>query len=235
MTIYRSLFCSFFFSFSQHFSIFVPFRRSEKHRRRIPWSQWSWRKAMAQGWECWCRLGRHQSHADTCEQRLQIEWRSLCRYLVCKCFVFVFVFSHWSNIKQHTKKKKSWKGGGTVGVLVDHLDGIVEGVSSEAQQDRAKDFLLVALHVWAHIGQHSWANKVTIAVFGHLQQCKKKGGRGYDVFFVFLFCFCFCFCFCFVFLVHFPKNLSQFKEREGPIWAEFRWYVQQHRDHRGLA
>lgn len=50
--------------------------------------------------------------------------------------------------------------GGAVAVLVgvDHVDGVVEGLDVQADEDGAEDLLLVALHVGGDVGDNGGAN-----------------------------------------------------------------------------
>mmetsp|Transcript_97278 Transcript_97278/g.308569 ORF Transcript_97278/g.308569 Transcript_97278/m.308569 type:complete len:253 (-) Transcript_97278:448-1206(-) len=51
-----------------------------------------------------------------------------------------------------------------VGVLVDHGDGVVEGVRLEGDQDRPENLLLVAVHVRGHVLQDRGPHKVPVRV-----------------------------------------------------------------------
>jgi len=56
----------------------------------------------------------------------------------------------------------------SVGVLVDELNGFIDGINTEAQQNRAKNFLLVTGHIRFHISEDSGANKVALGELWHL-------------------------------------------------------------------
>ena len=56
----------------------------------------------------------------------------------------------------------------TVLVGIDQLDGIINSVDLEADQDRTKDLLAVASHVRLYASDNGWGNPVTIGVLGRL-------------------------------------------------------------------
>lgn len=68
------------------------------------------------------------------------------------------------------RRSGSRKDGDAVSVLVlvDQVNGIVDGVDVEADQDGAKDLLLVAGHVGSDVGDDGRADKVAVGVLGVL-------------------------------------------------------------------
>jgi len=55
-------------------------------------------------------------------------------------------------------------GSVSVGVLVDELDGIVDGFCGEADKDWTEDLLSVALHGGEHVGEDGGAHEVSLFV-----------------------------------------------------------------------
>jgi hypothetical protein len=61
---------------------------------------------------------------------------------------------------------RACEDGGAVAVLVgvDHVNGLVDGLDVQADENRAEDLLGVALHVWLDVGDDSRADLRTWSV-----------------------------------------------------------------------
>ncbi|KAJ6446052.1 CMGC/SRPK protein kinase [Purpureocillium lavendulum] len=63
-------------------------------------------------------------------------------------------------------------------VLVDELDGVVDGVDVEAHEDGAEDLLPVARHVGRHVGDDGGADEVAVGVLLGLEAAAVEQHRG---------------------------------------------------------
>lgn len=66
----------------------------------------------------------------------------------------------------------------TVLVRVDEIDGLVERVNVETDEDGAEDLLAVALHVARHVGDDGGRDPVAVGVLGRLEAAAVKQDLG---------------------------------------------------------
>lgn len=60
-------------------------------------------------------------------------------------------------------------------VLVDQVDGFIQGVDRQDAENRAKDLLLVSRHVGFHVGDDGGTDKVALGILVNLNRQVESG------------------------------------------------------------
>lgn len=126
--------------------------------------------------------GVHGWRALACSQAIGIKLTERWMAYYCSLlFQSLLGFSYFRLDSSSESGDRATREGGectvAVRVLVDETDGIIEGIDTQAKEDRSEDLLLVAGHVRSHVREDSRADEIALRELGHLnnKQARNEG------------------------------------------------------------